>query len=686
MPTNLISISNASSTPNRRIDPASGSPKPAGAPYYGGLVNPPTNGDDRIEISANAGEEAIVGYTVISAGGEDTVQFNGSPVDSFIDLGDENDLFSINTLGLGGSLTGSTVLGREGNDIFRILIGNAVTTTTLDGGFGSDLFELQGSFDLVTLTGGGNNDVVRFLNPGLNGSSVFNRSFVGLGAGDDLFEDGGFPLSVDASSFNGGGGSDTISLFSSTAGTGADGVLITGGDGADYLYGAGNSENTILGGSGADFLQAFVGDDSLVGGGGSDTLLLGNGADFADSGSGNDVIWGQEGQNTIRAGVGSDIVIGGVDNDRIAGGEESEPDRDYLVGNAGDDTIDGFSGNDLIYGDGVTAGTAANFAYGQFNVLGRNTVTGDAITGVTNAPITLGALTNYFGAGAGLGPITWTANNAVSTGLASKTSTAPATSPWLNGTETQNGAILADGSSGLLIDLVGEQALANNLRVPSSPALAVPTANGNDNDDLIGNSGNDTIFGGGGEDDISGGLGADVIIGGTGADEVSGGDNADIFVQGNSASFGATAANRGTNWTFDWDGVAPDVITDFEATTNTGAVIDRIAFSSALANSFVQANTETFLVRDLLGSADDLWGNNEVVLFSGTWNAVNGRFITSNDGEDVLVFKANTAAPAGGWPSIPPAALNPMGNQAVVLVGAGDEDFDYRNFYGGAWA
>ena len=670
MPINLISISNASSTPDRRIAPSGSNPP---------LLNPPTDGEDRIEISANAGSEAIEGYTVLSAGGEDTVQFNGSPVDSFIDLGSENDLFSINTLGLGGSMTGSAVYGREGNDVFSILVGNVVSTTLLDGGFGSDLFELQGSFNLVSITGGGNNDVVRFLNPGLNGSSIFNSSFVGLGAGDDLFDDGGFPLFAEASSFNGGGGSDTISLYSSTAGTGADGASITGGEGADYLYGVGSGENTIRGGSGADFMQAFDGDDSLIGGGGSDTLLLGDGSDFADAGDDNDVVWGQSGQNTIRAGLGSDIVIGGTDDDEIDGGVGTEPDRDYLVGGDGDDTIDGFSGNDLIYGDGITAGNAGAFDYGQFNVLGRNTVTGAGITGVTNGNRTLAQITDYFENGIGLGGITWSINNAFATGLANKSSTAPATAPWLNGTTTDNGAILADGSGGLLIDLEDEEDFANNLRVPSSPALARPLNNGTGDDELIGNSGNDTIFGGGGADAISGGLGADVIIGGTGVDELSGGDNADIFVQGNNASNAADTSERSTNWTFDWDNNGPDIITDFEATTNDGSVIDRIAFSNGAANNFDRANTNAHQIRDFLGSANGQWNNNEVVLFRGTWTDATGRFVTSNDGEDALVFKANVAS-TGGWTT--GTNPNPMGSQAVVLLGAGDEDFDGGNFYG----
>ena len=671
MTINNITISSASSTPNRSIIP--GPPTPS-------LPNPPTNGEDRITISADGGSEAIIGYTVNSAGGEDTVRFNGSPERALIDLGSGNDLFEIDTVDLGGSMTLSSLFGRDGNDVFRILVGDDVNTSFLDGGFGSDLFELEGSFNLVTITGGGNNDVIRFLNPGQDGESNFSSSFVGLGAGDDLFEDGGFPLTAFASSINGGGGSDTISLYSSTADTGSDGVSITGGNGNDFLYGVGeDGESTVRGGSGADFIQTFDGDDLLVGGGGSDTLLLGSGSDFADAGEDNDVVWGQDGQNTIRAGLGSDIVVGGIGDDDIKGGEGTEPDRDYLVGDGGDDTIDGASGNDLIYGDGITAANAGDFAYGQFTLLGRNVVTGDEVVGITDNKITLAQLTGYFRNGDFLGNATWSISDLFASRLANKTSTAPATSPWLNGTTTENGAILADNPGGLLLELDDEQRLANNLRVPSSPELVRPLNNGNGDDELIGNSGNDTIFGGGGDDEISGGLGADVIIGGTGEDEMSGGDNADIFVQGNGSSVGARTASRGTNWTFDWDNNAPDIITDFEATTNDGSVIDRIAFSNGTANSFALANTESLVIRDFLGSANGQWGNNEVVLFRGTWSGPTGRFTTSNDGDDALVFKSNTFS-SGSWGPNP--VPNPMGNQAVVLLGAGGEDFDGGNFYG----
>ncbi len=670
MAINNITITNAATTPGRVIAPVGSTPS---------LPNPPDSqiGDqDLIEVSAGAGSDPFVGYIIDSGLAADTVSLNGSPISTVVSLGAGNDLFTLNTVLLGGAMDKSSISGNEGNDVFQLLNGNTVTNSILDGGFGSDLFQLQGSFTRVAITGGAGNDVARFESPGANGKSNFALSLVGLGAGDDLFEDGGFKLTTNSSSFNGGGGKDTINLSSSEGGSGADGTLITGGADADFLYGTKTGDNTVLSGAGADFAQVFEGDDSVVGGGGSDTILLGAGQDTAQGGDGNDVVFGffggLSGDATVDGGTGSDVILGGTGDDSLFGGEGG--DRDYLAGWLGNDKIDGGSGDDLIFGDGISADGAAGFQVNGITVLGRNAITGDAgpgISGLFQDP-SLGNIATWFGFGAPIpGLATWSIPPLLATQLASKVNTAPDFAPWSGTNESKTGTIMADGDGGLVLSVLQEILLANNLRVPSSDPL-FPPIGGNGNDTLTGNSGSDTIFGGSGSDKISGGLGSDVLVGTQGADTLTGDDGNDTFVQGLDASRGADTGTRTTFWTFNWTNGGPDVITDFKATNNNGATIDQVAFAET-AGAWALTNADNNVVRNATGSADfNAWALDDVVLFRGTWTAATKQFVTNNTGNDALVFRAtnNTGTVAD------------MGDQVVVLQGSGAQAFTGDNFFG----
>lgn len=686
---NSISISNAQNFPDGQfIRPEDTlGPTDPGFP----VANPPTDSvedPDDISISATGGIGAVDNYSVLAGGGDDTLTFNGSVFRASVDMGDGEDLFRVNTLGNGGSLTESTIRGGDGNDVFQLIEGVSVETTSLRGGEGSDLFELEGGFNKVSILGGAGEDVVSFL--GGAGSNNFRSSFVALGADDDLFTDGGFPLDASASSVNGGGGSDTINFSGSDAGVNGNGLSITGGEADDYLYGS-NGENTIRGGAGNDFIQSFDGDDYLVGGGLSDTIVLGDGNDLVEAGDGNDLVWGQDGQNTIDAGLGSDIVIGGLDDDSIFGG--SGQFRDYLVGNEGDDTIDGGSGDDLIYGDDVDPGSAADFAnYGSFRILGRNEVTEKPLTGlVENA--SLEDLTEYFADGETSFNIDWlgVSDEEVADEDFFKAAFAPDVSPWNGATRDEEGAILADNPGGVLIELDDEQNLTNTLIVPGSEAVYIPGYGDNENDlfdiddagddVLIGNSGNDTIFGGAGDDEIFGGLGNDVIIGGEDSDTMSGGDGSDIFVQGiGSSSEDLEAVFNGGNWTFTWDEAMPDFITDFTATDNNNNVVDRVAFQGGVnfitPGDWESANTDTHDVVIATGSANLAeWDSGEIIVFRGDWNG--SSFTTSNTGDDILAFGARF-----GRDTTDGFDTSDIGSQAVILLDAGDQTFRAANFFG----
>ena len=112
--------------------------------------------------------------------------------------------------------------------------------------------------------------------------------------------------------------------------TGGNNDTLSGGDGADLIYGQGGNDQ-IFGGTGADSLYGGLGNDTLTGGAGRDTISGGDGVDTIYGGAGND---------TIDGGNRSDVVYGGTGDDIITdtGGASS------------DDTIYGGAGNDQIYG------------------------------------------------------------------------------------------------------------------------------------------------------------------------------------------------------------------------------------------------------------------------------------------------------------------------------------------------
>ena len=696
---------------------------PSASPVSARPSNDP-NVVDEISISGAGGDGNITQWSVFAADGNDEIVLNGSPVRTTVDGGNGNDLLELQTIQLGGGAVDSFFYGGNGNDTTR-LISDAVGVngSGFFGGEGSDLYELRGGFSNVTIGGAIGKDTVRFLAPGNGlGPSNFSTSEARLGASADLFTDGGFSLIATTTTIYGGGGNDTVIMLNSTTGEGANGLQLWGGDGADFLYGAsgvnGNlrGENTVAAGSGHDFVQVFGGNDDVTGGGGSDTLILGDGEDEAFGDLGNDVIFAQSGNNTIDAAEGRDLVLGGTDRDSIYAGIGEYADT--LVGGAGADTIKAESGNDLIFGDIIGDPAAAGFNnYSPADILGRKAADNTRVTGVINNTnpangLTLGQLVGFtttlqglaatpvatgnnpaavFSGGGSSAPVDWS-DNGNSRSFLSKTSTSPSEAPFAGNTLSRTANILADdpevnGTGGLILGIDAEIALANNLADPANQLGYTNTATYNGvnaaagADQLMGDSGNDTIFGGGGRDTIDGGTNNDVIIGGTGTDRMTGGTGSDIFVQGPNASVGAQTSERATNWTFDWEtGTGPDVITDFQATANGNGVIDRIAFSNGSGANWNLANNDNHAIRDFTGSANGDWAANQVVLFRGEWNAASGRFVTSNDGDDALVFKANAGAPGAGWTN--GTSPNPMGNQAIVLLDAGNQNFVEENFYG----
>ncbi|MFV5383642.1 VCBS domain-containing protein [Acinetobacter junii] len=159
--------------------------------------------------------------------------------------------------------------------------------------------------------------------------------------------------------------------------------FLYGGAGADEIYG-GKGNDYLEGGSGADELYGGENQDNLVGLSGNDLLIAGSGNDILNGGNDQDQLFGEDGNDALFGGRDNDYLYGGKGHDLIVGGEgwltaEGGDDNDiiyasalssassvwvdYLKGDAGNDIIYGYDGenkieggegNDLLYGGNDT--------------------------------------------------------------------------------------------------------------------------------------------------------------------------------------------------------------------------------------------------------------------------------------------------------------------------------------------
>jgi hypothetical protein len=105
---------------------------------------------------------------------------------------------------------------------------------------------------------------------------------------------------------------------------------------------------SLSGGNGADTLNGTAGEDRLLGGNGSDRLFGLDGHDRLEGGNGNDQLFG---------GRGNDLLIGGQGDDQLEGGNGR--DAFVLAARGGDDVIRDFDiANDILLFDGTAIRTS----------------------------------------------------------------------------------------------------------------------------------------------------------------------------------------------------------------------------------------------------------------------------------------------------------------------------------------
>jgi len=400
----------------------------------------------------------------------------------------------------------------------------------------------------------------------------------------------------------GGAGNDTI-----TGGSGSDQLfgqsgndILNGKGGNDLLFG-GSENDTLTGGDGDDQVFGETGDDSMIwnagddndlmeGGAGFDTVEVngGNGAEtftatangtrvrfdrldpapfFLDIGTSESLVINMNGGDDTFSATGnlaaliSVTVDGGAGNDTISGSNGN----DLLIGGAGNDFIDGQQGNDTISlggGDDVfqwDPGDGSDIVEGQggtdrmlFNGSAANETFDLAANGsrvrfarnVGNIVMDLNSIeridVNALGGTDALtiGDMSATGVKTVNVNLAgaigATTGDTAADTVIVNGTNGRN--IIDVFGSGTSVSVAGLPAAINVANSEgANDSLVINAAGGNDGitaTTLAAGITRLTIDGGAGDDRILGSQGADTLIGGDGDDFVFGDNGNDVAFLG----------------------------------------------------------------------------------------------------------------------------------------------------------
>jgi Ca2+-binding RTX toxin-like protein len=420
-------------------------------------------------------------------------------------------------------------------------INGTIATVNLDGADNNETVSVSGGLLVHTGTGGG-----------LNSSSDWDSATPG---DQTVPANGTFTIVV-----NGGAGNDSITVLAKN--TEIAEAKLFGGGGDDVLTGA-DTNDFLEGGEGNDRLVGGKGTDAMNGGSGNDTLVWnnGDGSDRINGDAGNDVtevngsatlgdeftldpepggvkfqrtnlvpftldtaterfqvnglggndsitahdgvgaltllsVDGGAGNDTVNGSDGPDLIVGADGNDILNGGGGD----DRIIGGTGADTMNGGSGDDTLVWNNGDGSDVLNGDAGNDDVeVNGSPIAGDVFTVQPNG-----------------GRIKFDRTNLVPFSLD------------IGSSETTH----ANGLGG-----------DDTITVGDVGSYSVTASGGAGNDTLIGGSSSETFVGGSGNDTINPGGGHDVVFGGEGDDTVNirdhtadlafGGDGNDTVVADN---------------------------------------------------------------------------------------------------------------------------------------------------------
>ena len=303
-------------------------------------------------------------------------------------------------------------------------------------------------------------------------------------------------------------------------------------------------------------------------------LLIGlAGNDTLNGGSGNDTLIGGTGNDTLNGGNGNDILIGGTGNDTLNGGD-------------GHDTLEGGKGDDILNGGGdYTANTYLfNLGDGQDEITDYSN---DRDYKYYNDKI-------VFGAGISSDDITVT-NSGLDLVLSHSNGTDQITiKNWfvdsrhhIERFEYADGTVIKSSDyANIAVEitgtdnndtLTGQTYFNNNIQGLAGDDTLT---GGRRNDRLEGGSGNDTLNGDSGNDTLTGGAGNDTLNGGNGHDTLEGGKGDDILNGGDDYTANTYLFNLG-------DG--QDEITDYSNDRDSKYHNDKIVFGTGISSDDITA-------------------------------------------------------------------------------------------------
>jgi trimeric autotransporter adhesin len=490
------------------------------------------------------------------------------------------------------TLTGTADINGTGNALDNVITGNS-GDNVLSGLAGNDTLVGNGGAD--TLDGGTGADNLQ--------GGTGNDTYVVDNAGD---------LVTEAAN----AGTDTVqSSISYTLTDNVENLVLTGSADLDGTGNAlnntvtGNSGNNLLhGGDGNDVLNGGAGDDTLFGDAGNDTLNGGLGSDQMQGGSGDDTyVVDSTGDQVIEAAdAGTDLVQSSIDytlNDNVENLALTGTADLTGTGNALDNTIDGNSGANVLYGlDGNDTLDGNGGQDSLFGGSGNDILDGG--TGIDNLQ-------------GGTGDDTYVVDNTADVVVESAG----------EGTDT----VLASANY-TLTDNVENLTLTGVANISGAGNTLDNVLSGNSGSNVLyGLDGNDSLFGNAGNDTLDGGAGADTMQGGTGNDTYVIDQAGDIVIE--AAGAGTDTVQSGISYTLT-DNVENLVLTGSADLDGTGNALNNIITGNGGNNTIMaMAGADTVTAGD----------GNDLVLGGDGNDTLNGEA-----GDDKLYGEAGNDTLSGG--------------------------------------
>ena len=523
------------------------------------------NGDGTLTFTPNAGftGEATITYTITDPSGlTDTATVTVTVTDpitgdrdgivtgtdgddlingGYIDPTDGDRVDANDAIIPGDGPNDDRIVGGGGNDTAYGGLGN----DTVDGGDGNDSLDGGVGNDVIDSTGGG-------------ALPLPDRGYPGVYPADS-------DPTNDLDTLFGGAGNDTLL-------SGDDNDLLYGGDGNDSLDGGidddrlygGRGNDTIVGGEGSDLVEGQDGNDLIYGGLTPDfpdavnipdatDLRPDNGRDTLLAGSGDDTVYGLDDDDSIQGGSGNDLLFGGIDDDTVIGGAgndvvHGDDGNDLLTGDNGVDTLFGGTGDDTLAGgaegDSIYGGDGNDSAIGGtggdlIDTAGDDSSPDRDFPGLYPADTDPDDDRDTVSAGAGDDTIrTGDDADTIHAGSGNDLVDAGVDDDSVTGAGGNDTILAGEGSDTVTGDLGNDLIYGGTEDTDTDPTHLLDGVDpdpDNNRDSLFGGLGDDTLYGQDDDDTLEGGQGNDLIYGGIDEDQMSGSAGNDTLIGGQGA-------------------------------------------------------------------------------------------------------------------------------------------------------